>query len=93
MSDTMSNPIETASTTAKNLPILSLGDSGEAVRLLQQLLLASGYFVNFNAQFDNLTRNAVRSFQANEGLVIDGIVGQNTWRALGNRALSCSQCK
>ncbi|MEB3179561.1 MAG: peptidoglycan-binding protein [Nostocaceae cyanobacterium] len=93
MSDTMSNHIETASTTAKNLPTLFYRDSGEAVRLLQQLLLAAGYYVSFNAQFDDLTLNAVKNFQAVEGLVVDGIVGQYTWRTLGARALSCSQCK
>jgi len=94
MSDTMSPHIEAASkTTPKNLPTLSLNDSGEAVRLLQQLLLAAGYYVYFNFQFDSFTLQAVKDFQAVEGLVVDGIVGQNTWRSLGARAVSCSQCK
>jgi peptidoglycan hydrolase-like protein with peptidoglycan-binding domain len=94
MSDTISTTINTSSTAApKNLPTLFSGDSGEAVRLLQQLLLAAGYYVNFNFRFDSFTLQAVKNFQATEGLVVDGIVGQKTWRALGARAYSCSQCK
>jgi peptidoglycan hydrolase-like protein with peptidoglycan-binding domain len=94
MSDTISTTINTASTSAaKNLPTLVSGNSGEAVRLLQQLLLAAGYFVDFNARFDSFTLQAVRDFQASEGLVVDGIVGPQTWRALGACAYRCSQCK
>lgn len=97
MSDTMSTTIETASTFTcrrnQNLLTLVFGDCGEAVRLLQQLLLSAGYVLTFNAQFDNATQQAVRDFQASEGLVVDGIVGPQTWRALGARAYRCSDCK
>ncbi|HLL66589.1 MAG TPA: N-acetylmuramoyl-L-alanine amidase [Micromonosporaceae bacterium] len=34
------------------------------------------------AQFDNATEHAVRSFQQNRGLTVDGAVNEETWRAL-----------
>jgi hypothetical protein len=36
-----------------------------------------------DAVFDASVDNAVKSFQASKGLLADGVVGRNTWRALG----------
>jgi peptidoglycan hydrolase-like protein with peptidoglycan-binding domain len=65
-------------------PTLSLNDKGEAVRFLQQLLLSFGLLTNqdFNAEFKASTQAAVRTFQINNSLSVDGIVGANTWDAL-----------
>ncbi|MGA9382226.1 MAG: peptidoglycan-binding domain-containing protein [Phormidium sp.] len=76
----------TNQTTTLNMPVLQAGTSGEAVRFLQQLLICYGYMTsdNFNANFNEVTKSAVKSFQANHGLKADGVVGKMTWRALGD---------
>lgn len=66
-----------------NMPVLQKGNSGEAVRFLQQvLILRYGYQLRFDAQFGATTENVVKLFQRDYGLIPDGIVGKNTWRAL-----------
>ena len=60
---------------------LSSGSSGDAVRLIQEMLLAEGYELpKFGAdgKFGNETRKAVREFQARWRLKVDGIVGDQT---------------
>lgn len=72
---------------AVSLPRLVRGDQGEAVRFLQQLLIALGYDVRFDADYGPSTENAVRSFQEYRrdlAQVVDGKVGTLTWRALGD---------
>ena len=65
------------------LPTLKQGDSGDVVRQLQQRLQTRGFYPGaINGTFDVATRNAVISFQRNQGLQQDGIVGANTWRLL-----------
>ncbi|MEB3278676.1 MAG: peptidoglycan-binding protein [Lyngbya sp.] len=66
-----------------DLPVLSLGVAGEAVRFAQQRLIAYGYRIGFNGQFGPQMKAAVEHFQVYYGgLVVDGIIGENTWRAL-----------
>ncbi|MBW4505882.1 MAG: peptidoglycan-binding protein [Scytonematopsis contorta HA4267-MV1] len=81
------NSAASASATASgiNLPALKQGDSGEAVRFLQQVLIHLGYLnsSNFNANFGTNTKQAVINFQSSNALTADGIVGRLTWRALG----------
>ncbi len=67
-----------------SLPSLQSGASGEAVRLLQKLLISSGFNTRFDAQFGPNTKQAVIAFQAANALTNDGQVGQRTWRALTN---------
>ena len=57
---------------------LKLGSKGDAVKKLQQLL---NHTVDGN--FGPKTDKAVRDFQAKNKLTVDGIVGNNTWKALG----------
>ncbi len=78
--------IESAAAAAINMPVLKNGDSGEAVRFLEQLLICYGYLSKneFDAKFDADTLKAVESFQKDRKLKVDGIVGQLTWRALGS---------
>ena len=64
------------------LPVLKIGMAGEAVRFLQQRLINFGYRIGFNGQFGPQTHEAVLDFQLYFGLVVDGIVGYNTWLAL-----------
>ncbi len=71
-----------------NMPVLRVGTKGEAVRFLQKLLITFGYLTpeQFDADFGPITKEAVREFQATYNLLIDGIVGNKTWRKLSEVA-------
>lgn len=60
------------------------GDSGEAVRDIQDRLGALGYGSEEDnrGEFGPGTRRAVTDFQRDRGLDPDGIVGPDTWRSL-----------
>jgi N-acetylmuramoyl-L-alanine amidase len=61
-----------------------LGDSGTAVRDIQDRLNGLGYACRADprSEFGETTLVAVESFQRRRGLPADGIVGPETWRAL-----------
>lgn len=61
---------------------LRRGDSGESVRELQQLLVENGFELPIDGEFGRGTQRAVRRFQRNNDLQVDGIVGRDTWAAL-----------
>lgn len=61
---------------------LRQGDSGEDVRYLQQKLSEHGAWLTIDGKFGPATSSAVRSFQASNGLSVDGVVGPQTWAAL-----------
>jgi hypothetical protein len=64
-------------------PMLARGSKGPAVAELQQRLEASGFSPGpIDGDFGPRTDRAVRAFQNARGLVVDGIVGPNTWGAL-----------
>ena len=63
-------------------PLTRQGDQGHPVRTLQQLLRARGHVVTVDGIFGPLTDAAVRAFQQQKGLAVDGIAGPNTWSAL-----------
>ncbi|MCP4303352.1 MAG: hypothetical protein GY788_00420 [bacterium] len=60
------------------------GDDGEAVRDIQDRLVALGFSTagDTTGNFGEATADAVASFQDKRGLWSDGIVGPDTWRAL-----------
>lgn len=65
-------------------PVLEQGDRGNAVRELQDGLRAAGFDPGTtDGVFGRNTDAAVRAFQAEKGLDVDGIVGKDTWKALG----------
>lgn len=66
----------------QRLPNLSFGTSGVSVRVLQRLLIANGYRIRVDGEFGAFTEIAVRAFQSNRNLTIDGVVGQQTWQEL-----------
>ncbi len=66
----------------QNYPLLRQGSRNNYVEVLQFMLRNLGYNIAVDGIFGNATRNAVVSFQMNNGLVADGIVGNNTWRTL-----------
>ena len=67
-----------------NLPTLSEGATGQAVKWLQYLLVRRTLNNNqIDGSFGPVTKTAVKQFQQFEGLAVDGIVGPATWGALG----------
>jgi peptidoglycan hydrolase-like protein with peptidoglycan-binding domain len=67
---------------AQNWPIQRLGSRGENVRTIQYLLRHHGFPVQVDRIFGPRTQEAVRKFQRDRGLGVDGIVGNQTWPAL-----------
>lgn len=64
--------------------VMQLGNNGKAVEEIQQLLNDLGYAVNVTGTFDDKTDRAVRKFQKDYGLTVDGLVGKKTKNALEN---------
>lgn len=75
-----------AATTNKELPVIQKGDTGGAVKLLQNILIALDYLDidSPTGKFQQQTDEAVRSFQEENDLKVDGIVGPKTWDLLGS---------
>lgn len=67
-------------------PTLYWGSSGKSVRLLQWKLQQWGYYDGrIDGVFGTETSLAVREFQRKNRIRVDGIVGPQTWAALGYR--------
>lgn len=70
------------------LSVLRKGDKSEEVFTLQAILKAKGYkgsngkVLALDKSFGGNTESAVKAFQADKGLSIDGVVGAKTWDAL-----------
>jgi lysozyme len=56
---------------------------GDDVRQVQQALVKAGFNVEVDGFFGNDTDKAVRQFQQQKGLTVDGIIGDQTRRLLG----------
>ncbi|AGL16915.1 peptidoglycan-binding protein [Actinoplanes sp. N902-109] len=63
-------------------PLTEKGDKEHPVPTVQDLLRARGHTVTVDGIFGPQTDAAVRAFQREKGLGVDGIVGPLTWRAL-----------
>ncbi len=72
-------------------PTISRGNRGEDVRTAQLLLRRRGYAVPATGFFDGDTVAAIREFQGDRGLAVDGIVGPRTWVKLVVRAERAQQ--
>ena len=67
------------------MTVLTNGSKGEQVKTLQRLLLAMGYNLGgygVDGSFGGATEKAVKEYQKEKGLSVDGSVGQNTWNKL-----------
>lgn len=58
------------------------GSTGECVKEIQRELNKHGASLVVDGGFGDNTDRAVRVFQQDKGLGVDGVVGPNTWRAL-----------
>ncbi len=71
---------------------------GETVVELQELLNAHGYRVKVDGDFGDHTESAVRAYQKQRGLRVNGVVDKNTWASLmqtvqpGTRLLRQGRC-
>lgn len=64
-------------------PLLKKGSRGEAVITAQALLVAAGYDLGkIDGIFGPKTDAAVRKFQSDNKLMVDGIIGAKTWQKL-----------
>lgn len=67
------------------MTMLGKGDEGEQVKTLQRILYAMGYDLGkygVDGDFGAKTDTAVKLYQKNHGLAVDGIVGKDTWTKL-----------
>jgi peptidoglycan hydrolase-like protein with peptidoglycan-binding domain len=80
-------PAEAAAAPATSYKTLRFGMKGAEVTQLQQTLKDRGYFnTNVTGNFASITLDAVKCFQRDHGLVVDGIAGRQTLSALYNQA-------
>lgn len=66
--------------------ILKKGMEGSDVIIMQKKLIEHGYFVGktgTDGKFGPATLSALKKFQADKGIVVDGICGPVTWNKLG----------
>jgi len=64
-------------------PTVEYGDNGESVSSMQSKLLDAGYDPQgVDGYFGDHTLAAVRAFQTDKGLQVDGVCGNQTWGAL-----------
>lgn len=62
---------------------LSRGSEGEVVKQVQRRLTDLGYFDGpISGYYMNQTTAAVKAFQTNNGLKVDGVTGEDTWNVL-----------
>lgn len=69
--------------TLAGCPELGRSSKGKITALVQEYLKALGYYRGkVDGINGKLTQEAIKGFQCDHNLLVDGIVGQNTWRAL-----------
>jgi len=61
---------------------ITAGDQGEWVDYLRQVLDGQGYSIAQSGPFDDDLDSVVRQYQTDQGLSVDGVVGEKTWTAL-----------
>lgn len=76
------DPVVKSETTSN---LIEFGDNGTDVQKVQEMLLEAGYTLPIygaDGDFGEETEKAVRAFQKDHDLAVDGIVGPNTLEAL-----------
>ena len=64
------------------LPILKKGMKNSHVKTLQTLLTLAGFSCSVDGSFGSGTESALKSFQTEKNLKVDGVCGTDTWTAL-----------
>lgn len=70
-----------------NASAFRVGDQGSDVAEIQEQLSSLGYDVTADGDFGPATVEAVKAFQADNGLEADGLVGSDTYAALMGRSM------
>ena len=72
--------------------LYKMGQRSEDVRSIQRLLIIKGYLGSRydTGYFGSLTYNAVKKFQRNNNIAVDGIVGEDTIAKLTGKCVSAS---
>lgn len=74
--------------TAENMPLIKKGATGFAVVELQKRLNAASYngktTLTVDGDFGDKTFNALKAYQKDRGLEVDGECGKNSWQSLFN---------
>lgn len=69
--------------TLKKCPLLKLNSRGNVVKAMQRRLNQLGYNTNgIDGVFGNATSTSIKSLQSKAKISVDGIVGNDTWKAL-----------
>ncbi len=63
------------------------GDTGNEILGIQKKLIAAGYQARETSEYDANTKWAVRLFQKDHGLTVDGILGAETYKKLMGKQL------
>lgn len=63
------------------------GDAGKEILSIQKKLIAAGYQARETSEYDANTKWAVRLFQKDHGLTVDGILGAETYKKLMGKSL------
>ena len=63
------------------------GDTGNEILGIQKKLIAAGYKARETSEYDANTKWAVRLFQKDHGLTVDGILGAETYKKLMGKPL------
>lgn len=61
---------------------VEIGDEGNITYLIQSMLICKGYDLEADGIFGSITDSKIREYQRKNGLVVDGIVGKNTFESL-----------
>jgi peptidoglycan hydrolase-like protein with peptidoglycan-binding domain len=70
------------------LPVLRVGSQGDLVRRVQQRLAINGYSLGaIDGAFGAKTEAAVKRYQADFHLTVDGVIGEKTWMQLSRASL------
>ena len=64
------------------MPVIKKGSKGDWVVIAQGRLVVAGYKIEVDGVFGPKTEEAVKKYQADHHLTVDGIIGKNTWTAL-----------
>lgn len=83
--DIAPNPKAISEPALLTLPTIKRGSKSSDVGRLQSLLNKHGYTVSFDGQFGPKTQTAVKKFQKDNSLTVDGVVGPQTWAALNKQ--------
>jgi hypothetical protein len=67
---------------SSDLPMLKRRSKGDLVVWAQEHLIAAGHDLGVDGIFKGQTYDAVVAFQQEKGLLADGVIGTDTWRAL-----------